>query len=476
MDVSIETTSGLERRMTVRLPADRFETEVTSRLKQTAKQVRLPGFRPGKVPLREIQRRFGPSVRQEVAGEMMQSSFFEAVQSESLRPAGPPALEPASLEAKEAFEFTATFEVFPEVQLGDLTSIEVSKPVAELGESDVDDMVERLREQRKAFVEQEGRAAADGDQVKLDFTGYLADDDGNIADDAEPFEGGSAEGAEIVIGSGRMIPGFEEALTGLAADEEKSFEVTFPDDYGAEHLQGKKARFDVKVVTVAESVTPEVDEDFIKEFGVESGEMEAFREEVLANMSRELRNATRTHLKNQVLEALSNMHGEVELPGAMVHEEIQRAQHEMAQQFGGGGQFDPHQLPAELFKDQAERRVRLGLVLNRIIEDEKLEADPERVEALLDDIAAPYGEPEQVKAWYHSQPEQMQQLRGAAVEDQVIDLILERAKVEETASTYDDVLAASRAPQGGEATDDADGGADAESAADDAQKDTDAAD
>ena len=209
-----------------------------------------------------------------------------------------------------------------------------------------------------------------------------------------------------------------------------------------------------------------VDEDFIKEFGVESGEMEAFREEVLANMTRELRTATRTHLKNQVLEALSNMHNEIELPGAMVQEEVQRAQQEMAQQFGGGAQFDPTQLPAELFKDQAERRVRLGLVLNRIIESEKLEADAERVEALLEDIAAPYGEPEQVKAWYHSQPEQMQQLRGAAVEDQVIDLILERAKVEETASTYDEVLAASRAPQGAEgadddATDDAEAGADA---------------
>lgn len=464
MDVSIETTSGLERRMTVRVPAERFETEVTSRLKQTAKQVRLPGFRPGKVPLREVQRRFGPGVRQEVAGEIMQSSFFEAVQSESLRPAGPPSLQPGELEGADAFEFTATFEVFPEVEIGDLASIEVKRPVAELTDSDVDDMIERLRDQRRRFEAREGRAAEDGDQLKIDFRGFLADEEGAFAEDAEPFEGGSAEGAEIIIGSGRMIPGFEDELKGLTAGDEKTFEVTFPDDYGAEHLKGRKARFEVKVTEVAESVMPEVDDEFIAEFGVEDGGMEAFRAEVLENMTRELRTATRTYLKNQVLDALAGMHQEVTLPHSMVHEEVHRAQHEMAQQFGGGNQIDPHQLPAELFRDQAERRVRLGLVLNRIIEQESLEPDAERVEALLEDIAAPYGEPEQVKAWYHSQPEQMQQLRSAAVEDQVIDLVLERAKVEEETSTYDDVLAASRAQPGADdaAGDDAAADADAD--------------
>ena len=459
MDVSIETTSGLERRMTVRLPAERFETEVSSRLKQTARQVRLPGFRPGKVPLREVTRRFGPSVRQEVAGELMQSSFFEAVQSESLRPAGPPSLQPGALEGGEAFEYTATFEVFPEVEIGDLATITVKRPVAELGDADVDDMVGRLREQRRRFEAREERAAADGDQVKVDFRGFLADEDGTFADDVEPFEGGSAEGAELVLGSGRMIPGFEDELVGLAPGDEKTFEIEFPEDYGAEHLKGRKARFEVKVTEVAESVLPEVDTTFIEEFGVESGDMDEFRTEVRANMERELRTATRTYLKNQVLEALATMHGEVSLPHAMVHEEIHRAQHEMAQQFGGG-QMDPHQLPAELFRDQAERRVRLGLVLNRIIEQEEVTPDAERVEALLDDIAAPYGEPEQVKAWYHSQPEQMQQLQSAAVEDQVIDLILERAQVEEEASDYDAILAASRAPVGAPAAGE-DGDADA---------------
>jgi trigger factor len=472
MDVSIETTSGLERRMTVRVPADRFETEVTSRLKQTARQVRLPGFRPRRVPMREVQRRFGPSVRQEVAGELMQSSFFEAVQSESLRPAGPPALQPGDLQSSEGFEFTATFEVFPEVEIGDLASIEVKRPVAELTEADVDDMIERLREQRRRFEAREGRAAEEGDQLRLDFRGFLADEEGAFADDAEPFEGGSAEGAEIVIGSGRMIPGFEDELKGLAAGDEKRFEVTFPDDYGAEHLKGRKARFEVTVSEVAESVKPEVDDAFIAEFGVEEGGMEAFRAEVLENMSRELRTATRTYLKNQVLDALARMHGDIILPQAMVREEVHRAQHEMAQQFGGGNQIDPHQLPAELFRDQAERRVRLGLVLNRLVEQESVEPDPERVEALLEDIAAPYGEPEQVKAWYHSQPEQMQQLRSAAVEDQVIDLVLERAKVEEETSTYDDVLAASRAQPaasdegGAEAGDDAAGETDGENSGD----------
>ena len=449
MDVSVETTSDLERRMTVRLPGDRFESEVASRLKQAARQVRLPGFRPGKVPMREVTRRFGPSVRQEVAGELMQSSFFEAVQNESLRPAGPPSLEPGTLEGGEGFEYTATFEVFPEVELADLSTIEVERPTAEIADADIDMMIERLREQRRSFEAREDRAAEDGDQVTIDFTGFLADDGA----DAEPFEGGSAEGAELVLGSGRMIPGFEEGLVGAKPGDDVTLEVSFPEEYGAEALAGKAARFEVKVVAVAESVMPEVDEAFIKEFGVEEGTDEAFRADVRGNMERELRQATRTRLKNQVLEGLARLHGEVQLPRALVKEQIHQAQHEMAQQFGGQG-MDPHQLPEELFTDQAERRVRLGLVLNRIIEQESLEADEERVEALLDDVAAPYGEPEQVKAWYHSQPEQMQQLRSAAVEDQVIDLVLERAIVTDVTASYDEVLAAARAPVGEAASDD----------------------
>jgi trigger factor len=432
MQVSIETTSGLERRMTVELPADRFESEVASRLKQAAKQVRLPGFRPGKVPMKEVRRRFGAGVRQEVAGELMQNSFFEAVRAEDVKPAGMPNLEPESLEATDAFRFTATFEVFPEVEIADLSKLEVERPTAEITEADIDTMIERLREQRKEFRAKDG-AAGDGDQVTLDFTGYLGD---------EAFEGGTAEDAQIVIGSGRMIPGFEEQLEGTSAGDEKSFEVTFPEDYQSEQLAGATVRFDVRVKAVEESVLPELDDEFFTHFGVEEGGMDAFREEVRRNMERELRNAQRTRVKNQVMDGLADLH-EIVLPEALVHEEVHRMQHDMAKQFGGQG-MDPHQLPAELFRDQAERRVKIGLVLNALVEAESIEPDEARVEELLDDLAAPYGEPEQVKAWYHQNAEQMQQLRSAAVEDQVVDHVLERATVQERPSTYDEILAAAQ--------------------------------
>lgn len=449
MQVSIETTSGLERRMTVTLPADRFESEVNTRLQQAARQVRLPGFRPGKVPMKEVRRRFGPGVRQEVAGELMQNSFFEAAQAEDVRPAGMPKLEPETLDKADAFTFTATFEVFPEVELADLSTIEIERPTAEITEADIDTMIERLREQKKAFQPKDG-PAADGDQVTLDFTGYLGED---------AFEGGAAEDAQVVIGSGRMIPGFEEALEGLSAGDDKSFEVTFPEDYGNEQLKGATARFEVTVKAVEATVLPELDDEFFEHFGVEEGGMDAFRAEVRNNMDRELRNASRTHVKNQVMDAVADAH-DLTLPESLVHEEIHRMQHDMAKQFGGQG-MDPHQLPAELFRDQAERRVKIGLVLNAIVEAESIEADDERVEALLDDMAAPYGEPEQVKAWYHQNAEQMQQIRSAAVEDQVVDFVLGRATVREEQSTYDEVLAAAQGRGSAEAEAESEAGEDA---------------
>ncbi|MEE4361116.1 MAG: trigger factor [Pseudomonadales bacterium] len=433
MQVSIETTSGLERRMTVRLPAERFETEVASRLQDAARRVKLPGFRPGKVPLKEVKRRFGPGVREEVAGELMQATVFEALAQESLRPAGRPRLEPLDLEVPGDFTYTAVFEVFPEFELADAARIEISRPVAEVTEADIDQMIERLREQRRSFEVRDGRAAETGDEVTLDFEGFIGD---------EAFQGGQAEDAKIVLGSGRMIPGFEEGLAGLHAGDNSSLEVTFPEDYGNEALRGKQARFEVTVKAVAEPVTPELDDAFFKEFGVEEGGLDAFRSEVRGNMERELRKAIRTRLKNQVMDGLAAIH-ELMLPESMVGEEIHRMQHEMVQQFGGKG-MDPHSLPAELFRDNAERRVKLGLVLSRIVEVEKVEADPERVEAILDDVAAPYGEPEQVKSWYHANAEQMQQIRSAAIEDQVVDLILERATVTDEPGSYDSVLAAAQ--------------------------------
>lgn len=444
MQVTIETTEALERKMTVQLPVEDFQQEVQKRLQDTARRARLPGFRPGRVPLKEIQRRFGPGVRQEVAGELMQRTVFQAMAEQSLRPAGQPSLEWVSENDDSQFAYAATFEVFPEIALGDLSGATVETPEAEVTEADIDTMIERLREQRKAFVVEEGRAAEDGDEITVDFTGYLGD---------EAFEGGAAEDAKIVLGSGRMIPGFEEGLVGLKAGDEKRLEVTFPEDYGNEALKGQAAVFEIKAKAIAKAEMPELDEAFFTQFGVEDGELSSFRTEVRSNMERELRNAVRTRVKNQVMDALADKH-EVDLPKAMVHEEIHRMQHDMARQFGGQG-MDPHQLPAELFRSQAERRVKLGLLMSHVVDEQAMTADDARVEAMLDDIAAPYDEPEQVKSWYHGNDEQMSQLRNAAIEEQVIDWLLEKMTVSTVAMSYEDALAAAQQQGKGSEDDDA---------------------
>ncbi|MCC5886216.1 MAG: trigger factor [Gammaproteobacteria bacterium] len=431
MQVSIETTSSLERRMTVTLPAAQFEEQVNERLNQAARSVRLPGFRPGKVPMKEVRRRFGPGVRAEVAGELMQSTFFEAVREEQLKPAGQPRLEPVQMDAGVDFTYAATFEVMPEIELGDLASIKVEQATAEVTEADIDTMIERLREQRKRFEDREDRAAVDGDQVVVSFEGFL---------DGEAAEGTKADDIELLLGSGRMIPGFEEALLGAKAGEERSFEVTFPEDYGNDTLKGKVVRFEAKVSAVREAVLPPVGEELFSELGVEDGSLETFRSEVRENMERELETACRNLAKNQVMDGLVAIH-EVSPPKALVHEQIHNLQHEMVQRFGGQG-MDPHSLPEELFREQAERRVRLALILNRIVEVHSIEPDAERVEAILDDVASRYQEPEQVKSWYHGNPEQMDQIRSAALEDAVVAFVLERATVTEVEKDYDAVLAA----------------------------------
>lgn len=457
MQVSIETTSSLERRMTVTLPAAEFEDEVNQRLSQAARSIRLPGFRPGKVPMKEVRRRFGDGVRAEVAGELMQRTFFEAVREEQLRPAGQPRLEPVQMDPGVDFQYAATFEVVPEIELAALDGLEIEKPAAEVTESDIDTMIERLREQRKRYEDRDGRAAVDGDQVVVSFAGHL---------DGEPAEGTQAEDVELILGSGRMIPGFEEALIGVTPGEEKSFEVTFPEDYNNDTLKGRTVRFDAKVSAVREPVLPAVDAELFGELGVEDGSLETFRAEVRENMERELASAVRGLLKNQVMDGLAALH-DFAPPKAMVHEQIHNMQHEMVQRFGGQG-MDPHSLPEELFREQAERRVRLGLILNRIVEVHAIEPDAARVEAVLDDVASRYEQPDQVKSWYHGNPEQMEQIRAAALEDSVVDFVLEQAQVTEVEQNYDGVLAAATgrgqvtegdAASNEDADDDADGGA-----------------
>lgn len=430
MQISIETMSGLERRLTISVPSETFEAQISERLGDAANRVRLPGFRPGKVPLKEVRRRYGQAVRAEVAGELMQSSFVDAVRQEELAPAGQPNLEVVKMDPGADFEFTATFEVFPAVEVVDLGKLAVKRPEGEISDADLDDMVERLRDQHKEWVPVT-RAAADGDQVTVDFEGRL---------DGEVFEGGKAEDARFVVGAGQMIEAFDAGIRGLAADQSGEFDATFPDDYRAENLAGKTVTFAVTVKSVEEPRLPELDDEFFRNFGVEEGGLDAFRSEVRSNMQREMDAAIRKTLKSQVMDQLGALH-EIQLPEALIQNEIGALREQMLQQFnmyGGGNQPD---LPAELFRDQARQRVTVGLVVNEIVSAAGIEVDAPTLRARVEEMAAGYAEPQQVVNWYYSNQEQLHQVEMAVLEDLVVDHVLERASVETVTSSYRDIVA-----------------------------------
>jgi len=307
MQVSVESVSSIERRMTVGVAAEKIDTEVQKRLQKAAKTVRIDGFRPGKVPFKLVQKRYGAGVRQEVLNELIRQSFVDAVESQKLNPAGYPNIELKTDEAGKDVEFVATFEVYPAITIGDLSGASVKRTTAQIEESDIDAMIEQLRKQQSKMVAVE-RASQNGDQVTIDFKGLL---------DGEAFAGGTAQGHKLVLGSNSMIPGFEDGIVGMSAGEEKTIDVTFPENYQAENLAGKAVQFEIKVHEVAESTLPEVDEEFISRFGVNEGGIEAFREEVKRNMERELKKATRTKLKNKVVDALLKA-CPVEAPKALV--------------------------------------------------------------------------------------------------------------------------------------------------------------
>jgi len=344
MNVSIETMSGLERRLTIALPSESFEDQISSRLQEARGQVRISGFRPGKVPLKEVRRRYGPAVRAEVAGELMQSSFMEAVQQEELNPAGSPNLEVVKMDPGIDFEFTATFEVYPTIDIADLSKVSLKQPQAAIGDDDLEAMIARLREQRATFVEVE-RGAQEGDQVKVDFRGTL---------NGEVQEGTEGEDMEFRIGQGQMIEDFDAGVRGVKAGESVDFDATFPEDYRAETLQGQTVQFHVTVKTVSESTLPELDDEFFAGFGVSEGGEEAFRKEVRENMTREMDSAIKNQVKQQVMDGISELH-EFQLPHAVVHREIHVLKDQMLSQFQMGGQGPKPELPDELFQDQAEK-------------------------------------------------------------------------------------------------------------------------
>ncbi|REL27602.1 trigger factor [Thalassotalea euphylliae] len=430
MQVSVETTQGLERRLTISVPAEKVDVEVKNRLRQLAKTQRINGFRPGKVPPSVIQKRYGKAVREEITGELMQRNFVEAIIEEKINPAGRPNFEAKSNEDGKPFEFEATFEVYPEVEIKDLEKIAVERPVAQVTDADIDEMFVTLQNQHKTWKENK-RKSKKGDKLTIDFLGRV---------DGEEFEGGKAEGFELELGSGRMIPGFEKEITGMKAGEEQTIKVTFPEDYHAENLKGKEAEFDIKVLKTEGPELPEVNDEFAQLFGVEEGGVEALREEVSKNMARELGQAVKAKIKEQAIEGLLEHH-EVELPAALIAQEVDVLRQQALQRFGG--QMDPKnlpQLPAEMFEEQAKRRVKVGLLLGEIIKVNELKVDEAKVDELIETAASAYEDPAEVIEYYKNNKEMHQQMQNVALEEQAVDFVVEKANVSDKEASFQDIM------------------------------------
>ncbi|MGB0782172.1 MAG: trigger factor [Marinomonas sp.] len=428
MQVSVETTSPIERVLTISVPAARVDEKVNSEVAKTAKTIRIDGFRKGKVPVSVVKKRYGQGIRIDAVEQIMRDAYVEAIQKEAIQPAGMPSIEPKNFTEGADLEFVVKVEVYPEVTLADNSAIKVERVVSEVTDADVDTMLETLRKQNAEWTAVE-RASADGDQVTIDFVGYLGD---------EAFEGGAAEGHKLVLGSNTMIPGFESGIVGASAGEERTITVTFPEDYQAENLKGKDATFKITVSDVAEQILPELNDAFVEKFGLENATIEGLRAEVRKNMERELNQAVKAKLKNALFEGLSSIN-EVEVPSALVDQEVDALRKQAAQQFGGQG-FDASQLPAELFQDEAKKRAKLGLLISEVIKKDDLKVDDDRVRAFLEDMAQAYQEPQQVIDFYLKNKEQLAQVQSAVLEEQVVDKLLESAQVTEVTLGYEDAI------------------------------------
>jgi trigger factor len=427
MQVSVETIGKLERRMQVKVPAERVSNEIATRLKQLSRTARLNGFRPGKAPITVIRQQFGTQVHREVVGELMQSSFSEAVTQKQLAPAGSPRIEAQSVAEGEDLTYVATFEVFPEVTLGPIDALVIDRVTAEVTESDIDAMIERLRKQQMNYSAV-ARPAAKGDKVLVDFEGSI---------DGVPFAGGKGENTPIVLGENRMLAQLEEGLIGASADETREIAVDFPADYRATELAGKRSSFKVVVKSVQEPVLPALDEEFCKSFGVEEGGLAKLREDVTANMRRELDQALRNRNKTAVMDKLYQANP-IDVPNALLESQVRDMQIEVMRRTGAK---DVSQAPPrEPLVEPARRRVALGLLISDLIKREGIVLDPVRSNARLDEMVGAYGDAAALKRAYLQNADAMRQVEGLALEDQAVDWILDHAKVHEKPSTFRELM------------------------------------
>ncbi|WP_161533813.1 trigger factor [Neisseria meningitidis] len=434
MSVTVETLENLERKVVLSLPWSEINAETDKKLKQTQRRAKIDGFRPGKAPLKMIAQMYGASAQNDVINELVQRRFYDVAVAQELKVAGFPRFEGVEeQDDKESFKVAAIFEVFPEVVIGDLSAQEVEKVTASVGDAEVDQTVEILRKQRTRFNHVE-REARNGDRVIIDFEGKI---------DGEPFAGGASKNYAFVLGGSQMLPEFEAGVVGMKAGESKDVTVNFPEDYHGKDVAGKTAVFTITLNNVSEATLPEVDADFAKALGIADGDVAKMREEVQKNVSREVERRVNEQTKESVMNALLKA-VELKAPVALVNEEAARLANEMKQNFVNQGMADAANLdlPLDMFKEQAERRVSLGLILAKLVDENKLEPTEEQIKAVVANFAESYEDPQEVIDWYYADPSRLQAPTSLAVESNVVDFVLGKAKVNEKALSFDEVMGA----------------------------------
>jgi trigger factor len=427
MQVSVESTGSLERRMEVSVPKEQIEQAIDERLKRVSRTAKLKGFRPGKAPIKVIKQQFGAQVRQEVLSDLMQSSFSQAVMEQKLMPATGPRIEPITSAPGEDLKYRAIFEVYPEVKLKEVEGLAVMRPTAEVSEADIEAMVQNLREQRPVF-ESVDRESREGDRVTMDFEGTI---------DGKGFEGSEGKDVAVVLGAGRMLKDFETGITGTKAGEQKTVDVRYPDEYHNKDLAGRTAEFSIEVKKVEEKLLPPLDDAFCREYGVNEGGLEQLLSEVADNMRRELADNVRNRLKQQVFDRFLEANP-VDVPRALVEQQVREMQLDTARRIGAK---DASQVPPpEPFVEPARRRVALGLLVNELVRSNGIQLDRARVDARLGELAATYPDPDAILSAYRQNPDAMRQVESMVLEDQVVDYLLERAKVTDQPSTFKDLM------------------------------------
>lgn len=427
MQTNLETLSALQRRANVSVPIATIEAEIHKRLSRLARTAKIAGFRPGKVPLKLIEKQYGPQVRSEVLNDAINDTFGELVQKENLRVAGYPRIEPKQDNTDQTkLEYTATFEVYPDIVIGDLSSTKVEKPVAEVKPADVERTIDILRKQKVTY-RAATRPAMKGDRVLVDFTGTI---------DGVEFAGGQAKDLAITVGEGRMLPEFEAALAGVVAGDNKAFELTFPADYHGKEVAGKTAVFTMNVKSVSEPVLPEIDAEFAKSYGIADGNLEKLHEEIGANLRMELKRRVLARIREQVMEALRAA-TPLTVPEALIDMDVQRQMQAAAADLKSRG-VEPtsEQLRPEMFRDAAHSRVALGLIIGELVRKEKLDPTPAQIRSLVEESAQSYEQPDEVVKWHFQDPSRLADFEAQALEQNVINWVLGRARVSELQTTF----------------------------------------